>query len=134
MASPIPSFSDSIPLPAGEDLSIEDARKALDAIVEMARCKHIDTRAEAAKIFCDLSLQQSMHALLCDSGCILVLVELLQLDHDCCKQHAACALANLSSSRPCQVSLIVFSLAVFLHCTIVSSQLLISNPPPGSSP
>ena len=82
---------------------MEEARPALNAIMEMARSKMVDTQVEAAKIFCDLSLQQSMHLLLCDSGCVSVLVDLLQVEYDFCSHHAACALANLSSSRSCQV-------------------------------
>eukprot|EP00341_Mesodinium_pulex_P009706 CAMPEP_0116994760 /NCGR_PEP_ID=MMETSP0467-20121206/68335_1 /TAXON_ID=283647 /ORGANISM="Mesodinium pulex, Strain SPMC105" /LENGTH=403 /DNA_ID=CAMNT_0004692915 /DNA_START=57 /DNA_END=1268 /DNA_ORIENTATION=- len=99
---PVTPMSESIPLPVSQDLSAEDSLQALNVIVEMARASQLDTRAEAAKIFCDLSLQQNMHDILCDAGCLAVLVDLMTIDYDCCNQHAACALANLSASRSCQ--------------------------------
>lgn len=110
---PVTPMSESIPLPVSQDLSAEDSLQALNVIVEMARASQLDTRAEAAKIFCDLSLQQNMHDILCDAGCLAVLVDLMTIDYDCCNQHAACALANLSASRSCQV---FYSVKIMSRC------------------
>eukprot|EP00602_Paraphysomonas_sp_CaronLab_P008291 CAMPEP_0185021230 /NCGR_PEP_ID=MMETSP1103-20130426/3906_1 /TAXON_ID=36769 /ORGANISM="Paraphysomonas bandaiensis, Strain Caron Lab Isolate" /LENGTH=381 /DNA_ID=CAMNT_0027552629 /DNA_START=136 /DNA_END=1278 /DNA_ORIENTATION=+ len=93
---------ESIPLPVCEPLSAEEAAKAILPILGMANSKHIESRTEAAKILCDLSLQQDMHRVMCDSGCVSALVQLVQSEDGGCSQHAVCALANISSSRPCQ--------------------------------
>jgi hypothetical protein len=91
------------PLPYTDELQPDEAKEALQSILSMAKSTHLESKIEAAKILCDLSYQQDLHYLLCDTDCIEILIEFMQIEHDSCNQHAICALANLSSSRTCQV-------------------------------
>lgn len=86
----------------------DEAREALKSILSMAKSNHLESKIEAAKILCDLSYQQDLHHLLCETNCVEILIEFMQIDHEYCNQHAICALANLSSSRTCQVCLFFF--------------------------
>lgn len=70
----------------------------------MANSNHLESKIEAVKILCDLSYQPDMQHLLCDNKCIEILIEFMKIEHEYCNQFAICALANLSSSRACQVS------------------------------
>jgi hypothetical protein len=114
------------PLPYTDELQPDEAKEALQSILSMAKSTHLESKIEAAKILCDLSYQQDLHYLLCDTDCIEILIEFMQIEHDSCNQHAICALANLSSSRTCQVCLHFLLLLLFL--TLPSSSL--SHPPP----
>ena len=95
---------DVIPLPASEQLPMDDVIAALKPVVIMASSPQLDTKAEAAKMLCDLSLQLDLQSSLCAAGGIEILMELITIDFGACNQYAMCALANLSSSRSCQVS------------------------------
>lgn len=95
---------DFIPLPASEQLPMDDVISALKPIIAMAMSPQMDSKAEAAKMLCDLSLQLDLQSSLCAAGGIEILMELVTIDFGSCNQYAVCALANLSSSRSCQVS------------------------------
>lgn len=92
-----------MPLPAAEQLPMEDAINALKPILSMAMSEHMDARVEAVKMICDLSGQLDLQSSLCAAGCIEILMELMTVEYGYCCQFAMCALANLSSSRSCQV-------------------------------
>lgn len=93
---------DCIPLPAAEQLPMEEAIEAIKPILAMALSPHLDARVEAAKMICDISVQLDLQSSLCAAGGIEILMELMTLDYCYCNQHAMCALANLSSCRSCQ--------------------------------
>jgi hypothetical protein len=93
---------DCIPLPAAEQLPLEEAINALKPILAMATSPHLDSRVEAVKMICDLSSQMDLQSSLCAAGGIEILMELMTIDYGYCNQYAMCALANLSSSRSCQ--------------------------------
>lgn len=93
---------DCIPLPAAEQLPMEDAIAALKPILAMAMSSQLDSKVEAVKIICDLSLQLDLQSSLCAAGGIEILMELMTVEYGYCCQYAICALANLSSSRSCQ--------------------------------
>jgi hypothetical protein len=94
------------PLPATEQLSMDDAMSAIKPILSMATAEHLESRVEGAKMLCDLSLQPDLQSTLIEAGGIDVLMELVYIDFCSCNQYAMCALANLSSSRSCQEILI----------------------------
>lgn len=81
---------------------MDDAVSAIKPILSMATAEQFESRVEAAKILCDLSLQPDLQSTLIEAGGIEVLMELIQIDYCSCNQYAMCALANLSSSRSCQ--------------------------------
>ena len=91
-----------IPLPAAEQIPMEEAVSAMKPILSMAISLHLDARVEAVKMICDLSVQMDLQSSLCAAGAIEILMELITVDYGCCNQFAMCALANLSSSRSCQ--------------------------------
>lgn len=82
---------------------MEEAINALKPILSMAMSEHLDARVEAVKMICDLSGQLDLQSSLCAAGCIEILMELMTVEYGYCCQYAVCALANLSSSRSCQV-------------------------------
>lgn len=96
------------PLPAVDLLSDEQAIKVLQPILQMAKSNQLEAQLEAAKIFCDLSLHDSMQQLLCDSGCVQSLViDLMRCDaYEWTSHHAIFALANLSEAQCCQDAMI----------------------------
>jgi hypothetical protein len=96
---------DCIPLPAAEQLPLDEAINALKPILAMAISAHLDSRVEAVKMICDLSSQLDLQSSLCAAGGIEILMELMTIEYGYCNQYAMCALANLSSSRSCQVLL-----------------------------
>lgn len=116
------------PLPFTEELQPDEAKQALQSILSMAKSSHLESQIEAAKILCDLSYQQDLHYLLCDTNCIEILIEFMQIEHDYCNQHAICALANLSSSRTCQVSLLISFLLPFLTKFLVTLEFHVEVP------
>lgn len=96
-----------IPLPdCLPELTSADILEAVAPILTMAASGMCESQVNAAQMFCDLSLQQEMNEVLCDSDCIDALVNLCRVEFDSCNQHAICALANLSSSRSCQEALL----------------------------
>lgn len=96
-----------IPLPDTlPELTSDEVAEAVAPVLAMASSGKFESQVNAAQIFCDLSLQQNMKEVLCESECICALVDLCRVDFDCCNQHAICALANLSSSRNCQDALL----------------------------
>lgn len=101
MTMPLNSLDD-MPIPSYRELSLQDTRTALMPIVDMARSSQVDAKIESARIMCDLSGRLDMHACMCETGCVTALVDLMMVEHEWCNQHAICALANLSISRPCQ--------------------------------
>jgi len=94
------------PLPATEQLSMDDAMSAIKPILSMATAEQLESRVEGVKMLCDLSLQPDLQSTLIEAGGIDVLMELIHIDFCSCNQYAMCALANLSSSRSCQEILI----------------------------
>ena len=108
ITSNLSSNSSPQPLPCNDILQPDEAKEALQSILAMANSNHLESKIEAVKIFCDLSYQPDMHYLLCDNNCIEILIESMKIEHEYCNQFAICALANLSSSRTCQVSLFYF--------------------------
>lgn len=98
---------DDMPLPMCQELSDPETDKALQPIVDMAKSCQVDAKIEAARILCDISVRKEMHRQMCQAGCVQALVELTTVDHEWCNQHAICALANMSSSRPCQDMLLM---------------------------
>jgi hypothetical protein len=107
-------------LPSTDELQPDEAKEAFASILSMAKSSHLESKIEAAKILCDLSYQQDFHYLLCEAQCVEILIEFMQIDYEYCNQHAVCALANLSSSRTCQVSsfqFFFFSLYLMTHPT-----------------
>jgi hypothetical protein len=113
---------DCIPLPAAEQLPLDEAINALKPILAMATSPHLDSRVEAVKMICDLSSQMDLQSSLCAAGGIEILMELMTIDYGYCNQYAMCALANLSSSRSCQV-----------QPTHISSPPVLSSSPPGGA-
>lgn len=96
-----------IPLPeVAIELTSQEIASAMVPILAMASSGMCESQVCAAQIFCDLSLQQNMHEIMCGSECVNALVKLMNVDFDYCNQHAICALANLSSSRSCQEILV----------------------------
>jgi len=92
-----------IPLPDTlPELTSDEVADAVAPVLAMAGSGKYESQVNAAQIFCDLSLQQNMIEVLCETECVCALVDLCRIDFDCCNQHAICALANLSSSRNCQ--------------------------------
>lgn len=94
------------PLPATEQLSMDDAISAMKPILSMATAEQLESRVEGAKMLCDISLQPDLQSTLIEAGGIDVLMDLILIDFCSCNQYAMCALANLSSSRSCQEILI----------------------------
>lgn len=92
---PCEPTSVAAPLPAIDLLSDEEAIKVLQPILKMAKSGQVDAQLEAAKIMCDMSLHDSVHQLLCDSGCVQALVvDLMRCDVcDLTSHHAIFALA-----------------------------------------
>ena len=92
-----------IPLPETVlELTSSEVADAVVPILAMAASGKCESQVNAAQIFCDLSLQQNMSEVLCQSECVNALVSLCRVEFNYCNQHAVCALANLSSSRSCQ--------------------------------
>jgi hypothetical protein len=110
-------------LPSTDELHPDEAKEAFSSILSMAKSSHLESKIEAAKILCDLSYQQDFHYLLCEAQCVEILIEFMQIDYEYCNQHAVCALANLSSSRTCQVSAYAFSLSFSLDVPLSLSVL-----------
>jgi hypothetical protein len=100
MTMPLNSLDDML-LPSRQ-LTDQDTSDALKPIVDMARSTQVDAKIEAARIMCDVSMRPEMHRVMCDTGCVAALVDLMIVEHEWCNQHAICALANVSISRPCQ--------------------------------
>ena len=97
------------PLPVGDYfLPDDEAVEALKPIMRLATSGMLESRLEAARIFCDLSLHDAMQQHMCDSGCVKALVEdLMACDMcDLTRQHAVFALANLSEAQGCQEAMI----------------------------
>ena len=96
------------PLPALDLLTDEEAINALQNILQMAKSGQVEAKLEAAKIFCDLTLHDSMQQLMCDSGCVQSLVvDLMRCDTcEWTSHHAIFALANLSEAQCCQDTII----------------------------
>lgn len=96
-----------IPLPDTlPELTCDEVADAVAPVLAMAGSRKYESQVNAAQILCDLSLQQNMQEVLCETESICALVNLCRNDFDCCNQHAICALANLSSSRNCQETLL----------------------------
>lgn len=92
-----------IPLPeTALELTSAEIADAVVPILAMAASGMCESQVNAAQIFCDLSLQQNMTEVLCQSECVSALISLCRVEFNYCNQHAVCALANLSSSRSCQ--------------------------------
>ena len=102
------AFGLSAPLPATDLLTDEEAVEALQRVLNLATSGLLESRLEAARIFCDLSLHDAMQQHMCDSGCVKALVEdLMACDMcDLTRQHAVFALANLSEAQGCQEAMI----------------------------
>jgi len=96
-----------IPLPEmAVELTSQEIAAAMAPILAMVTSGICESQVCAAQIFCDLSMQQNMHEVMCGSECVNALVSLVRVEFDYCNQHAVCALANLSSSRSCQEILV----------------------------
>jgi len=94
------SFSNSFPAPAmHEPLSDSEATEALTPIIRMAEEKSDTSRKESARIFCDLSQNDTVQEQLAKNGCIPVLAELARSDNECTKRNAIFALSNLSATQ-----------------------------------
>lgn len=88
-------------------LSDEEASACIKPILAMAKSDKMDAKFEASAILCDFSLQEEMQQLLCDQGCVNVLMDLLKMtEFQNYNYHVVCALANLSSSQACQEVLV----------------------------
>ena len=102
------AFGLSAPLPATDLLTDEEAIEALQRVLSLATSGMLDSRLEAARIFCDLSLHDAMQQPMCDSGCIRVLTQTLITCEMCdlTRYHGMFALANLSEAQGCQEAMI----------------------------
>jgi hypothetical protein len=102
------AFGLSAPLPATDLLTDEEAVEALQRVLNLATSGLLESRLEAARIFCDLSLHDAMQQPMCDSGCVRVLAQSL-ITCDMCdltRYHGMFALANLSEAQGCQEAMI----------------------------
>lgn len=84
------------------ELSESEINDAIMPVIAMASSGIYESQVNAAQIFCDLSLQENMHEVLCRRECVTALVDLSRVEFNSCNQHALCALANLSCSWSCQ--------------------------------
>jgi len=102
------NYSGGINTPFFEPISDIQAAEAIKPIITMAKSNKIDSQFEASAIMCDLSLHEDMQQIMCDEGCVTVLMELLSCNGEFqnCNYHAICALANLSTSVACQELLV----------------------------
>lgn len=100
------ALSNMAPLQTVEPMSDEETLSALEPLIEMASEACVEAQLEAARMFCDLSENESMQFALLQSGGVLALVSLLARGSEMTRQHAALALANLSESQYCQESII----------------------------
>jgi len=82
-----------------EPLSDSEATEALTPIIRMAEEKSDTSRKESARIFCDLSQNDTVQEQLAKNGCIPVLAELARSDNECTKRNAIFALSNLSATQ-----------------------------------
>jgi hypothetical protein len=82
-----------------EPLSDGEATAALAPIIRMAAEKSENSQKESARIFCDLSQNDTVHDQLAKNGCIQVLAELARSEHECTKRNAIFALSNLSATQ-----------------------------------
>ena len=108
-------------MPATGLLSDDDVISSLMPILKMARSNKFESQLEASRMLCDLSMRDDIQQQLCDSGCLLALVQELLPLKPCeqISQHALLALANLSEAQSCQVcnSPPHTATATIQHCT-----------------
>lgn len=102
------SFSMLSPFPVSSSLLPDNLLLAgLDSIFKMAQELTLEPQLEAAKILCDLTMDESFQQQLCESGCITVLYHLIKNSiSEWAQQHAMSALANLSDSKVCQATIV----------------------------
>jgi len=97
------------PLPCqAPPLADTDAAKALQPIIQMCRSATMESQVEGSHMLCQLSSLHDVQQLLCDTGCVQVLVELMSCEWEIARQNSIFALANLSDLPMCQ-SLIIES-------------------------
>lgn len=77
-------------------------QNSINAVLSMAKSGIGEAQLGASQILCNLASDNAMHASLLNSGCVSALLRLVDVDFQCCNQHAICALAELSSSHSCQ--------------------------------
>jgi hypothetical protein len=102
------SFFDASPMPSAGLLSDEEVTSCLQPILQMAKSGKVEAQLQASRMLCDLSMRDDIQQQLCDSGCLVVLVQVL-LPSTICEQishHALLALANLSEAQSCQGAMI----------------------------
>ena len=106
-------------MPATGLLSDDDVISSLMPILKMARSNKFESQLEASRMLCDLSMRDDIQQQLCDSGCLLALVQELLPLKPCeqISQHALLALANLSEAQSCQVSYSLLHTATIEQCT-----------------
>lgn len=91
------STSMSTSVPFFDMLAEEEAHEALEPILNMAKEGKIESMIEAARIFCDLSLDDNLQQYLCEPDAMSVLLRLAGADApELARQYTFMALANLS--------------------------------------
>lgn len=97
------------PLPCqAPPLTDSCATEALKSIIQMCKSTTMESQVEGSHMLCQLSSLHDLQQLLCDTGCVQVLVELQSSEWEIARQNAIFALANLSDLPMCQ-SLIIES-------------------------
>ena len=113
------SFASSTgPIPCHECVSDEEAKKALQPILNYALSEFVEDQIEASRMLCDFSQDETLQQILCDAKTLRVILHLTQESSPvCARQNAFMALANLSTQHgPCQEAIIEAGvLPVFLQ-------------------
>jgi hypothetical protein len=101
------SFSVYTPLPSAPSLLAESSDAfGLGPIFRMAEEPFLESKVEASRTLCDLSVDESLRSQLCEAGCVPVLRDLISCDSQWAQHHAIASLANLSENPQCQESII----------------------------
>ena len=92
------SYAASLPPTSPEVLSDAEVCEMLQPVLTMGRDSKLDAKLLTTKILCDLSTSETLQQILCDSGCLAVLIELATSESSLeVRQHALVALAQLST-------------------------------------
>lgn len=90
------SFAAASPMPVP---AAAPEPNGIDAIIRMAKEHTMEAHLEAARILCDVTMDEVMLPYLCENGCVDALHSIISTTHsDWAKQHAMVALANISDS------------------------------------